>query len=44
MDLVPFKMAKTVVIFVSQVKVGLIKVPFSPVPSNAPYFVCPHGE
>jgi hypothetical protein len=44
MDLVPLRIAKTVVILVSQVRVGLIKVPLSPVPSNAPYFVCPQGE
>jgi len=42
--LVPFRIAKTVVIFVSQVKVGLIKSPFRPVPSRAPYLVCPQGE
>ena len=44
MDLVPLKIARTVVILVSQVSVGLISVPLSPVPSKAPYFVCPQGE
>jgi hypothetical protein len=41
---VPLSMAKTVVILVSHVRVGLMRVPLSPVPSRAPYLVCPHGE
>ena len=41
---VPLRIAKTVVILVSQVRVGLMRVPLSPVPSRAPYFVCPQGE
>lgn len=41
---VPFIIPKTVVILVSQVKVGLMSDPLSPVPYKAPYFVCPQGE
>jgi hypothetical protein len=41
---VPFIIAKTAVILVSQVSTGLIRDPLSPVPSSAPYLVCPAGE
>ena len=41
---VPFSIARTVVILVSQVRVGLIRLPLRPVPSRAPYLVCPQGE
>lgn len=44
MERVPFNMARTVVILVSQVRVGLMRLPFRPVPSRAPYLVCPQGE
>ena len=43
-DIVPFIAAKTVVILVSQVKTGLIRDPFKPVPSSAPNNVCPQGD
>ena len=41
---VPLRMARTVVILVSQVRVGLMRLPLRPVPSRAPYLVCPQGE
>lgn len=44
MERVPFSMARTVVILVSQVRVGLMRLPLRPVPSRAPYLVCPQGE
>jgi hypothetical protein len=41
---VPLRMPKTAVILVSQVRVGLMRLPLRPVPSSAPYWVCPQGE